>query len=92
MKTTKGFNKILQKNKILGLEFFDFLVLVALYLVVFLFSSRLLPNLAVMTGAYFFLRLYKKGKAPHWPSSLVRFCFTPRRYFPKPESKAEIFE
>ncbi len=92
MKTTKGFNKISRKNKIFGLEFFDFLVLIVLYLIVFLFSKNLFANLAIVLGGYFFLRFYKKGKTQHWTASLVRFLITPRRYFPKKETDKEIFK
>jgi len=92
MKTAKGFNKIGRKNKILGLEFLDFLLLIVLFLALFLFSKNLILNLAVMAAAYFFLRIYKKGKAPHWTASLLRFLLRPLRYFPKKEREGEIFK
>lgn len=91
MKKTKGFSKIQRKNKILGLEFFDFLLLIMLYLVVFLFSKNFLVNVGILMSAYFVLRVYKKGKPPHWTSSLVRFILTRRRYSPAQEKEKEIF-
>lgn len=91
MKTVKGFTKIQSKNKILGLEFLDLLILLLIYLAVFVFSANLLVNLTVLTSAYLALRLYKKGKAPHWSGSVVRFLTRPKRYFPRREPKKEVF-
>ena len=92
MKTIKGFNKIQRKNKILGLEFFDLLLLIVLYLFVFLFSANLFLNLGIVLAGYFVLRLYKKGKAPHWTSSVARFLLTSKRYLHRQEKDKEVFE
>lgn len=91
MKKAKGYRKLYRKNKILGLEFFDFLVLLVAYLFVFLFSKNLLLNLAILLAIYFILRAYKKAKPPHWMESIVRFLFTPRRFPQKKEEKGELF-
>ncbi len=90
MKTLKGFTKIQSKNKILGLEFLDLLILLLVYLVVFVFSANLLLNLALVAGAYFILRLYKKGKAPHWAGSVIRFLLKPRKYVLCREKEEEL--
>ncbi len=91
MKTVKGFNKIQNRNRIFGLEFFDLLILMMIYLVVFVFSSNLFVNLAVIGFAYMFLKLYKKGKPPHWPGSVIRFLFIPKRFGQSHEERWEIF-
>ncbi|HOW87321.1 MAG TPA: hypothetical protein PKV84_01520 [Candidatus Omnitrophota bacterium] len=90
MKTLKGFTKIQSKNKIFGLEFLDLLILLVIYLVVFVFSTNLLLNLALVSGAYLVLRFYKKGKAPHWAGSVMRFLLRPRKYFSRRERKEEL--
>ena len=91
MKTVKGYTKIQTKNKIFGLEFFDLLVLVLIYLVVFVFSSNLILNLVIVTTAYFALRIYKRGKPPHWSGSVIRFLMRPRKYPVKREQKEDLF-
>jgi len=92
VKTVKGFNKVQSKNKIFGLEFFDLLVLLFIYLIVFVFSENLIINLLIVAGAYFFLKLYKKGKPPHWAGSVIRFLLRPKEYPPRRESQKDIFE
>jgi hypothetical protein len=92
MKKSKGFSKIQQKSRILGLEFFDFLLLILIYLIVFIVSKNLLINLGILFTAYLLLRVYKKGKPPHWWESVIRSIFTPRRYSPRRERKREIFK
>ncbi|MBI4970235.1 MAG: hypothetical protein HZC17_00125 [Candidatus Omnitrophica bacterium] len=69
-----------KENKITGLEPPDFLLLVGVYLFVFLFSKTLWVNLIVVLGAYVFLRLFKRKKAPRYTQSLVRFLVKPSRY------------
>lgn len=69
-----------KENKIGGLEPMDLLVLVGVYLIVFLFSKNLWINLCLVAGAYFFLRMYKRKKAPRYTQSLVRFLFIPMNY------------
>ncbi len=80
MKKIKGYRNIFQKNRILGLEFIDLLILILAYLFVFLFSRNLILNFGLLAGVYLLLRLYKKGKPSHWTSSIIRFLFTPKRY------------
>lgn len=92
MKTLKGFNKIQSKNRIMGLEFLDLLILLVIYLVVFVFSNNLLVNLAVIVSFYFFLSLYKKGKPAHWASSVIRFLLRPRKFPSRNETKKDIFQ
>jgi len=91
MKRVKNYRKIQEKNKILGMEFFDFFLLVIVYLFVFMLSKNLFLNLGIVFGAYCFLRIYKKGKPPHWTASLIRFVFTPRSYQLTREMEKELF-
>jgi len=74
------FPKLTNQNKILGLEMIDLLFLIALFMVVFLMSSELIPNLAVMAAGYCSLRLYKRKKPPRYTQSLIRFLILPERY------------
>ena len=90
MKQLKVYRKIHERNKILGLEYPDLLLLVLVYLGVFLFSKNLFLNLLVIGTAYFFLRLYKKGKPPHWTSSVLRFIFKSRYYGQRREHPKEL--
>ncbi|PIQ87183.1 MAG: hypothetical protein COV74_01285 [Candidatus Omnitrophica bacterium CG11_big_fil_rev_8_21_14_0_20_45_26] len=92
MKRVKVYKKMQGKNRILGLEFFDFLILILLYLVVFLASKNLFLNLGIVLAGYLALRFYKKGKAPHWTGSLIRFLMTRRRYPETRELEEEIFD
>ncbi len=92
MKTLKGFTKIQSKNKIFGLEFLDLLVLLLIYLVVFVLSNNLVLNLVLVFGAYLVLRLYKKGKSPHWAGSVIRFLLRPRNYFQRRERKKDMLK
>jgi hypothetical protein len=92
MKTLRGFNKIQAGNKIFGLDFLDLLILLFIYLVVFVLSANLVANLGLVGGAYFVLKLYKKGKAPHWTGSVLRFLLAPRNYPVRRERKEEMFQ
>ncbi len=91
MKTVRGFRKIDERNKILGLEFFDLILLILLYLIVFLFSKNLFVNLGILMSAYLTLSLYKQGKPPHWTGSLIRFLTIPRSFPLRFEHEKEIF-
>lgn len=90
MKKIKGYRSIFQKNRILGLEFMDLLILILTYLFVFLFSQNLILNFGILAGIYLLLRLYKKGKPAHWTTSIVRFLFTPKHHrFDREENSHE---
>jgi hypothetical protein len=89
--TVKWFRKIRTANRIFGLEFFDLLVLLGIFLVVFMFSTRLVLNAALLLGAYFFLRLYKNNKPPHWTGSVAGFLARPKTYPMLRETEKEIF-
>ncbi|HOW59119.1 MAG TPA: hypothetical protein PLO78_05270 [Candidatus Omnitrophota bacterium] len=91
MNTVKGYNKIQTSNKIFGLEFFDLLVLLVIYMVIFVLSNNLILNLAIVTASYLGLRFYKRGKAPHWSGSVLRFLMHPREYPLKRERKEDQF-
>ena len=72
--------KLTQENKIAGLETIDLLLLIVAYLFVFLLSKNLFLNLALVSGVYFFLLSYKKGKPPRYTQALVRFLIHPGSY------------
>ncbi|MFA5167596.1 MAG: hypothetical protein WC530_03595 [Candidatus Omnitrophota bacterium] len=90
--TVKWFRKIRTANRIFGLEFFDLFLLLTLFLLVFMFSSNLVVNTALLLGAYFFLRLYKNNKPPHWTGSVAGFLVRPKSYSMQRETEKEIFE
>ena len=90
--TVKWFRKIRTANRIFGLEFFDLLVLLGVFLLVFMLSTNLIVNAALVLGAYFFLRLYKNNKPPHWTGSAVGFLVRPKSYPMQRETEKEIFE
>jgi hypothetical protein len=90
MKTVKSYNKIQTQNKIFGLEFFDLLVLLLAYLGIFLFSNNLLLNLALVGSAYGVLKIYKRGKAPHWSGSVLRFLMRAKSFSVKRERREEL--
>ena len=69
-----------KENKIAGLEIIDFLLLAAVFLIVFLFSKNLFVNLGLLFAAYFFLRIYKHHKPPRYTQTLIRFLMLPGRY------------
>lgn len=76
-----------KENKIAGLEFVDFLLLVGVYLVVFIFSKNLILNLALIFTAYLFLRLYKHKKPPRYTQALIKFLILPGKYTTAREAK-----
>lgn len=90
--SVKWFRKIRTANRILGLEFFDLFLLLAIFLLVFTFSTHLIVNSALVLGAYFFLRLYKNNKPPHWTGSVSGFLARPKSYPMLRETEEEIFE
>ena len=90
--TVKWFRKIRTANRIFGLEFFDLLVLLGVFLLVFMFSTQLVVNTALVLGAYFFLRLYKNNKPSHWTGSVAGFLARPKTYPMLRETEKEIFK
>ena len=90
--TVKWFRKIRTANRIFGLEFFDLFLLLAIFLLVFMLSANLLVNTALLLSAYFFLRLYKNNKPPHWTGSVAGFLVRPQSYPMQRETEKEIFE
>ncbi len=76
----------------MGLEFFDLLILLAVYLAVFVLSENLIVNLVMVAVSYFVLRCYKRGKAPHWSESVIRFVFRSGYYSMKREDEREVFK
>ena len=90
--SVKVYRLVQEKNKFLGLEIFDLLVLMAIYLITFLLSKNLILNAGIILAAYFFLRLYKKGKPAHWTESLVRYLASKRRFSSEREMKGEFYE
>ena len=90
--TVKWFRKIRTANRIFGLEFFDLFLLLAIFLLVFMLSANLLVNTALLLSAYFFLRLYKNNKPPHWTGSVAGFLVRPKSYPMQRETEKEIFE
>jgi len=91
MKQIKIYRKVHERNKILGLEFPELLLVVLVYLFVFIFSKNLVLNGVLVLFSYIFLRAYKRGKPTHWTSSIVRFLFTRRRYPLIRELNTEVF-
>jgi len=90
--TVKWFRKIRTANRIFGLEFFDLFLLLGVFLMVFMFSVNLIANSALVLGAYFFLRVYKNNKPPHWTGSVAGFLARPKSYPMLRETEEEIFE
>ena len=89
--TVKWFRKIKTANRLFGLEFFDLFLLLTVFLFVFMVSTNLIVNTALVVGAYFFLRLYKAGKPPHWTGSIAGFLARPKSYPALRETEKEIF-
>ena len=69
-----------KENKIAGLEFVDFLALVGVYVIVFIFSKNIFVNIGFVFMAYLFLAFYKHKKPPRYTHSLLRFIIKPARY------------
>lgn len=91
MKLLKGYNKIQSRNKIFGLEFLDLFILIVVYTLVFVFSTNLLINLAIVLATYFFLTFYKKGKPAHWTTTLLRYFMRRKVYPVRRERKEDVF-
>ena len=89
--TVKWFRKIKTANRLFGLEFFDLFLLLTVFLFVFMVSTNLIVNSALVGGAYFFLRLYKNNKPPHWAGSIAGFLARPKSYPALRETEKEIF-
>jgi len=80
MDIVKTYTHLDRKEKILGLEIVDFLLLAAIYAVVFLISINLIVNGSILVASFIGLRLYKKGKPPKYTITLLRFITTPKFY------------
>ena len=91
MRHIKVYRKVHERNKILGLEFPELLLVVIVYLLAFTFSKNIVLNLVIVVSAYLFLRAYKRGKPPHWTSSIIRFFMIGHRYPLSREMNKEIF-
>ena len=92
MKQIKVYRKVHERNKIMGLEFPELLLVVLVYLFVFIFSKNIVLNLLLVIASYIFLRVYKRGKPSHWTSSIIRFLMTGHRYPVSREINREIFQ
>lgn len=91
MKHLKVERKIVERNKLFGLELLDLLILITIYLMTFLLSKNLILNLGILIASYLFLKLYKTGKPPHFSESLVRFLMTKRHTPLRREQTKEAF-
>lgn len=80
MKPVKTYTYLDKKEKAFGMEVADFLILAVVYALTFLVSMNLFINFAVIAGAYFSLRFYKRGKPPQYTAALIRFLMTPKFY------------
>ena len=89
-RTVKVYRLVQEKNRFLGLEIFDLLILLAVYLVTFLVSANLLLNGGVILAAYLVLKVYKKGRPVHWTGSVIRYLAGKRKFSNSRELKGEI--
>lgn len=80
MDVVKTYTHLDKKEKILGLEIIDFLLLAVIYAAVFLISINIFVNVFVVVVSFFALKLYKKGKPHQYTVTLVRFIMTPKFY------------
>ena len=80
MDTVKTYTHLDRKEKILGLEIIDFLLLAVVYALVFLFSINIFINVLAVAGFFFALKLYKRGKPHQYTINLIRFIMTPKFY------------
>jgi len=80
MDVVKTYTHLDKKEKILGLEIIDFLLLSVIYAVVFLFSVNLFVNLFILILSFAGLKLYKRGKPHQYTMTLIRFITTPKFY------------
>jgi hypothetical protein len=88
MDTVKTYTHLDKKEKILGLEIIDFLLLAVIYAIVFLVSINIFVNVLVVAVCFFGLKLFKRGKPHQYTINLVRFIMTPKFYtLPGRESK-----
>ncbi len=80
MDVVKTYTHLDKKEKVLGLEIIDFLILSVIYAVVFLFSINIFVNLFILLLAFLALKLYKRGKPHQYTVTLIRFILTPKFY------------
>ena len=80
MDVVKTYTHLDKKEKILGLEIIDFLLLAVIYAVVFLISINIFINVFIVVASFFALKLYKKGKPHQYTVTLARFIMTPKFY------------
>lgn len=73
MKPIRIYTHLGKKEKIAGLELFDWGILLVVYAVVFLVSANLIINVVVFASAFCALKAYKHKKPPKYTESLVRF-------------------
>jgi len=80
MKPVKTYTYLDKKEKVLGLEIADFLLLALAYAVVFTVSANLVINISILVALYLAMRLYKHGKPPKYTATLIRFIAMPKFY------------
>ncbi len=80
MDVVKTYTHLYKKEKILGLEIVDFLILAVVYAVVFLISTNIFINVLVVGASFLGLKLFKRGKPHQYTMNLVRFIMTPKFY------------
>jgi len=80
MQPVKTYSHLDKKEKMLGIEVMDFLLLAVVYAFVFVVSRNIFINIAIVVAVYFALRWYKRGKPQGYTATLVRFLLTPKYY------------
>ena len=80
MEPVRTYTYLDKKEKMMGIEVIDFLILALIYGIVFTCSSNIILNLLIVMIAYLALRLYKRNKPPQYTAMLFRFLFTPKYY------------
>lgn len=80
MEPVRTYTYLDKKEKMLGIEIIDFLILCLIYGIAFSISSNIFLNLVIVLVTYLALRLYKRNKPPQYTTMLFRFLFTPKYY------------
>lgn len=80
MEPVRTYTYLDKKEKMLGIEIIDFLILCLIYGIAFSISSNIILNLVIVVVSYLGLRLYKRNKPPQYTTMLFRFLFTPKYY------------
>lgn len=89
MASVRTYPNLGKQNKFLGLELYDWGVILIAYALVFLISVNFFLNLVVLSAVFVALFMYKRKKPSGYTASLIRFFQREKTYSVRRETQAK---